>query len=90
VKEYVLMGPQMIGGGMMAGMYLWAVVALVVLAALVIGAVVAGIAVARHVNHGAPARSTDDNDALELLRRRYAGGEIDDAEYRERLTTLTR
>ncbi len=84
------MGPQMMGGGMMAGMYLWAVVGLVVLAALVIGAVVAGIALARRVNHRAPARSTDDHDALELLRRRYAGCEIHDDKYRDRVTTLTR
>lgn len=73
--------------GMMAGMGLWmALVALILIAVLVL-AVLSSVWLLRRLRNGddrAP-RETPQ----ELLRRRYAAGEIDDAEFERRLSALT-
>ena len=78
----------MMGGGMMAGMgawmLLWAAVGLVLLGAVVAAAV---WLVRRAVE---PSVGAHDQDPAQILRRRYAAGEIDDGEYERRLTGLGR
>ena len=62
-------------GGMMAGwMVLWALVGL----ALLVLAVLAAIWLARRLT---PGRTDEGSGAEEVLRRRYAAGEIDREEY---------
>jgi putative membrane protein len=77
-----LMGPGMMaGGGMGIVMVLFWIVLLVALVLVVSGAA-AGIR-----NRGN--QSTDASDPLEILKRRYARGEIDKAEYETKRRDLT-
>ncbi len=73
-------------GGMMAGMGLWMVLGAVTLIAVLVVAVLGSVWLLRRLRggDGAP-RETPQ----ELLRRRYAAGEIDDAEFERRLSALT-
>jgi putative membrane protein len=76
-----MIGGCMMGGGMMGWMVLGWLLALVILVALVV-AIVWAIGRAggnfRSINLG-PARPV--NEALDILKRRYAQGEIDDEQY---------
>ncbi|GIH27975.1 hypothetical protein Aph01nite_62850 [Acrocarpospora phusangensis] len=58
--------------------------ALLFLLAVVIGVVMV-VVLSRHPRHAFPAHTEDPR---EILRRRYAAGEIDEAEYLRRLSTL--
>jgi putative membrane protein len=69
---------------MMSGMWLWmAIWGLVGLAALVV-AVLGVIWLAQRL----PNPKARDSHALEVLRLRYANGEIDEAEYAKKRTAL--
>lgn len=75
----------------MAGMGLWMLLMVVTLLAILVLAVLGSIWVFRHLRQGGPNQDSvpgDGNDARELLRRRYAAGEIDDEEYERRLAAL--
>lgn len=74
-------------GSMMAGGYLWAVLILVLLAVVATGAVIAVVLTLRHTT---PTRSPNSEHAaaMEILRRRYATGEIDQDEYQRRSATI--
>jgi putative membrane protein len=80
-------------GGMMAGMglwvILWALVGVVVLALAVAGAVWAARELDQRT-HGDRERAELPGDGpREILRRRYAAGEIDEDEYLRRLSGLS-
>lgn len=73
--------------GMMAGMGLWmALVALTLIAVLVL-AVLSSVWLLRRLRNGGDRAPSETPQ--ELLRRRYAAGEIDDAEFERRLSALT-
>lgn len=75
----------------MAGMGLWMLLLVVTLLAILVLAVLGSIWVFRHLRQGGTDHDSvpgDGNDARELLRRRYAAGEIDDEEYERRLAAL--
>lgn len=74
-------------GSMMAGGYLWAVLILVLLAVVATGAAIAVVLTLRHTT---PTRSPNSEHAaaMEILRRRYAIGEIDQEEYQRRSATI--
>ncbi len=68
-------------GPMMAFMVLlWGALIALVVAAIVV--------IVRLLGHWPDARRVDRNTALETLRERYARGEINEAEYRERRHVL--
>ena len=70
----------MMGGGwMIAWMLLWLLIVGAVLAVAVFGIV-----------RFSPPRNEPRDEALELLRRRYAAGEIDKDEYASRVSDLGR
>ena len=75
------------GGGLAIG-WIFGMLILVLFWGLVIAAIVLAarwlIRADRRGSHGSPAAP----DALELLRQRYARGEIDEAEYERRRTVL--
>jgi putative membrane protein len=76
-------------GGMMTGMgawmALWAVLGLIVLGLIVTSV----IRLTRtHHSHRQPAVPDTSDAPREILRRRYAGGEIDDDEYFSRISAL--
>lgn len=73
---------QMMHGGMWAWMLLWALVAL----AILVLAVVATIRLVRRGPTVEPESRTES--AEEVLRRRYANGEIDEDEYLKRRSGL--
>ncbi len=79
----------MMGGGMMGGMglwmLLWALVGLAVLALAVVGV----ISLVRRADTPRPGPTTDRETPEELLRRRYAAGEIDEDEYLRRRAGLS-
>jgi len=74
--------------GMMMGMGIWALLMIVTLFAILVLAVLGGVWLFRNLSQGAPHR--DGKAAQELLRHRYAAGEIDDEEYARRLAALGR
>lgn len=75
------MGPM---PGMGAGMMLlWGVVILALLTLAVLGSIL----LARRL--GQPGRTTGQDTPEEILRRRYAAGEIDHEEYQRRLNDLS-
>jgi putative membrane protein len=69
------------GGGMMMWMLLWAVVALAVLALAVTGVVWL-------VRRSSPDTGARQESPEEILKRRYAAGEIDEDEFRRRRAGL--
>ena len=79
----------MMGGGVMGAMglwmILWVLIALAVLVLAVLGIIWLVHRAGDSVN-GSPARR---ETADELLRRRYAAGEIDEEEYRKRRDDLS-
>lgn len=93
MPHIAMMGGDMMGGGMMAAMGIWAVVLIATVVAVLVAAVLASIWLVRRLRHdrttlrdGADA----DADAEDILRRRYAAGEIDDDEYQRRRSLLSR
>jgi putative membrane protein len=69
------------GGGMMMWMVLWALVGLALLALAVAGVVWL-------VRHSAPETGRQPESAEEILKRRYAAGEIDEEEFERRRAGL--
>lgn len=77
-------------GGMMAGMGLWMLLVTVTVLAVLVAAVLAGVWLFRRWrDHAAEPRAVDPDRARELLRQRYASGEIDDEEFERRLAALS-
>lgn len=81
-------GMQMSGmemGGMMAWMVIWALLGVALLVLAIVGTV-------RLVRGSTTKNQRDSNSAVEspeeVLRRRYAGGEIDEEEYLQRRAGL--
>ena len=75
----------------MAGMGLWGLLLVVTLLAVLVLAVLGSVWLFRHLRQGGGDNDSvpsDADKARELLRRRYAAGEIDDEEYERRLTAL--
>lgn len=79
----------MMGGGMMAAMGIWAVVLIATVLAVLVAAVLASIWLVRRLRHDRT-MLRDGADAADILQRRYAAGEIDDDEYQRRRSTLSR
>lgn len=77
--------------GMMVGMGMWALIVLVTLLAILLLVVLGSIWLFRRLRQDDPDRRAGrgEDTARELLRRRYAAGEIDDEEYERRLAVLT-
>lgn len=76
--------------GMMMGMGAWALLLIVMLLAGLVLVVLGSVWLVRNLRQGSPQRdaAARSETAQELLRRRYATGEIDDEEYERRLATL--
>lgn len=76
----------MMDGGMMAGMGLWMALVAATLVAILVFVVLGSVWLVRRLR----GRNTATRETpQELLRRRYAAGEIDDAEFERRLAALT-
>ncbi len=76
----------------MAGMGLWGLLLVVPLLTILVLAVLGSLWLFRHLRQAGPNHDSvpsDAENARELLRRRYAAGEINDEEYERRLTALT-
>ncbi|WP_051478927.1 SHOCT domain-containing protein [Arthrobacter sp. H5] len=80
-----IMDGGMMGGGMMGAAVIWSI--LVVLALVVTATALVMIARRSGTAHRAD-RAATAQESREILRSRYAKGEIDDEEYRRRLTFL--
>jgi putative membrane protein len=82
----------MMGGGMTAAMGIWAFLVITTVLAVLILAVLGSIWLLRRLRKDASgtAPSWDNDSAHEVLRRRYAAGEIDDDEYERRRSALSR
>lgn len=77
-------------GGMMSAMGIWAFLAILTLLAVLIVAVLGSVWLLRKLREddGSPMASDVEQSAYEVLRRRYASGEIDQNEYERRLAVL--
>lgn len=76
-------GPGMGGGGIVVMTAI-----MVVFLVLVIGAIVAALVYLTRSRPHLPMRAASDGMPEQILAARYARGEIDDTEYRQRLDTL--
>lgn len=73
-------------GSMMTGMALWMVLWIAVGVAVLVVAVLAGVWLVRAPRtHETPGSTAE----IDILRRRYAAGEIDEEDYQRRLRLLT-
>lgn len=79
---------EMMGGGMMGGAVIWSLVVLLLLAVAATALVLLAVRSGRSGTDRPSGRSTTGREADEILRSRYAAGEIDDEEYRRRLALL--
>ena len=89
------MGDMMSGGYMMGGGLLWGLLALLVLLVLTAAVVALVVYAVRHGNAGSAAQgrsplASSSDPAADLLRRRYAAGEIDDEEFTRRSELIGR
>lgn len=76
-------------GDMMGSMYLWAILLLVLLAAVTAGIIALVVALGRRAGHPEAAHTpSPGEEARDILRRRYAAGEIDEDEFLQRLSGL--
>ncbi len=76
--------------GIMAGMGLWALLPLMILIAVLVLGALGSVWLFRQLRGGTDRDNpASAGTAKELLRRRYAAGEIEDEEYERRLTALT-
>ena len=78
---------QMMNGGMWAWMLLWALVGVAILTVAVV-VTVRLVRGGHATGPGHPTRSAQTESADEVLRRRYANGEIDEDEYLKRRSGL--
>jgi putative membrane protein len=80
-------------GGMMTGMGLWmglwALVGIVIVALAVVGAVWAARELGQRTRAGQAQAELPADGPREILRRRYAAGEIDEDEYLRRLSGMS-
>lgn len=79
-------------GGMWGAMGIWAFLAILTLLAILVAAVLGGIWLLRRLREDdcSPMASDVEESAHEVLRRRYASGELDENEYERRLAMLNR
>lgn len=76
--------------GMMTGMVVWAVLGLLALFAVLTATALGAVWLARRLRRGSDQPdSSGDDSARELLRHRYAAGELNDEEYERRLAALS-
>jgi uncharacterized membrane protein len=83
----------MMEGGMMGAMGIWAFLAILTLLAVLVVAVLGSVWLLRKLREdddGSPMAPDVEQSAYEVLRRRYASGEIDENEYERRLAVLDR
>ncbi len=71
----------MMGNGMMVGMGVWMLLWVLVGIAVLALAVVGILSLVRRTDNPRPAPPSGEEPAEDLLRRRYAAGEIDEDEY---------
>jgi len=76
--------------GMMAGMGLWELLAVVTVLAMLVLAVLGSVWLVRQLRRPERGSPPTGDTARDLLRRRYAAGELDDDEYERRLSALNR
>jgi len=69
-------------GSMTAWMVVWGLVGLALL-------IVAGFVIAGFIRHGGTPVRSSDGGAGDILKRRYAAGEIDESEYQRRRAGLS-
>lgn len=74
--------------GMMAGMGVWALLVVATVLAMLVLAVLGSVWLVRQLRQPERASLPAGDTAQDLLRRRYAAGELDDEEYERRLSAL--
>lgn len=81
-------GTEMMGydGGMMSGMLIWGIVAVIFLVASV--ATVALLVTLLAKRNASPPEHSAEPTPTDILRRRFAAGEIDEDEFRRRLAAV--
>lgn len=75
-------------GSMMGSAYLWAVLILILLAVVAAGIIAVVVVLGRAGRVAASGRPSPGEEARDILRRRYAAGEIDEDEYLQRLSGI--
>jgi putative membrane protein len=79
----MMMWPNMMGGFFGAGGFIWIIFIFIFIAAIIVGIILLIVWLVRRVNYSAEISKTDSSDALEILKQRYAKGEISKKEYED-------
>lgn len=80
------------GGAMMAGAYVWAVLVVIALGVVAAGVLIGGLALARNGRLGSTSSGSpgsEGHQARDILRRRFADGQIDEADFSQRMSALS-
>lgn len=83
-----MMDGGMMSGGMMGGVVIWFILLLLLMAAATVALIMLSVRLARKDTAKDANSSSAAEEALSVLRTRFARGEIDDEEYRSRLHAL--
>ena len=77
----MMMWPNMMGGFFGGGGLIWMIFIFIFIIAIIVGIILLIVWLVRRVNYSGETSKTDVGNALEILKQRYAKGEISKKEY---------
>ena len=77
----MMMWPNMMGGFFGAGGFIWMIFIFIFVLAIIVGIILLIVWLVKRVNHSSETSRLDSSNALEILKQRYAKGEISKKEY---------
>ena len=77
----MMMWPNMMGGFFGAGGFIWMIFIFVFVIAVIVGIILLIVWLVKRVHYSSETSKIDSGNALEILKQRYAKGEISKKEY---------
>jgi len=77
----MMMWPNMMGGFFGGGGFIWMIFIFIFVVAIIVGIILLIVWSVKRVSHSGEASKAESSSALEILKKRYAKGEISKKEY---------